>query len=101
MNAWVVIVLLVGSARADQVRGVRQLRSTMASRGERPTPAPRVFRSEVRLRDLRSVVEHRDVLELPEKPPEKSPWRPRVLPMPMGSMASGTGSKGVKLKIRF
>lgn len=104
-----VVLLLVGSARAEELRVVRQLRSSTTIRGELlvvPSPidprvTAKVFDPEVRVRALRSIVEHRDVLADPIGPPEKASGRRRVSLLPMGSMAKGSGSKGVKLKIRF
>ena len=111
MKAMVVVLFLVGSApaRAD----VRQLRQATAMRSELPVATPRVVVLEPRVRanvfdpavradQLRSIAEDQEaVLPDPIKPLEKKPWRARISVLPMGSMAKGTGSKGVKLKIRF
>ncbi len=110
MKAMVVVLFLVGSARAHA--DVRQLRQATALRSELPVSAspaaiePRVianvFDPALRANELRTIVEDEEaVLPDPIKPPERKPWRARISVLPMGSMAKGTGSKGVKLKIRF
>lgn len=99
----VVVMLLVCAARADE-RRAHQLRSLRAMTPHE-VPARREISSSVSARvfDLRRVKasEERGVLPDPWKPADKKPWRPRVMPLPMGSMAQLDGSKGVKLKIRF
>ena len=107
MKAMVVVLFLVGSARAD----VRQLRQATAMRSELPVAARPAIESRVianvfdpaqRADELQTIVDgDHEALPDPIKPPEKKPWRARVSVLPMGSMAKGTGSKGVKLKIRF
>lgn len=105
VKALVVVLLLIGSARAEDLRVVRQLRSSIRSelpaRAVDPHVAASVFDPTVRTHELRSIVEHRDLLPDPSRQPEKASGRRRVSLLPMGSMAKGTGSKGVKLKIRF
>jgi hypothetical protein len=101
MKAMVVVMLLVCAARADERRQLRSLRAA----APHEVPARREVASSVSARvfDVRRVraIEERNVLPDPWKPAEKKPWRPRVMPLPMGSMAQLDGSKGVKLKIRF
>jgi hypothetical protein len=103
---WIALAMTcaVSTANADSSLTRRHAITTTASRTELPAPArmidPAVARAVLapRLIDRASVVERTSTWIEPEKPPDRKPWRPRIMPLPM---SSPTGGSGVKLKIRF